>query len=181
MEISVQALIILLDYGHPLKLPHIPDSADATGSPQLQYVSADDTDAQGFNVFRRILGSVEAPDQLNFIFKGFSRLLNNVHQSESTYLPYSIGKVGIEQELLVLLWKCLEEMPKFMPYILKHCDITEIVVPICYFMAEGRKDPAKVGMMYLCTFILLKLSGERSFGVTLNQKYQVCLIYFLFT
>ena len=63
-----------------------------------------------------------------------------------------------------------------MPYILKHCNVTELVVPICYFMTEGRKDPAKVGMMYLCTFILLKLSGERSFGVAQNQPYQVSLI-----
>ena len=37
---------------------------------------------------------------------------------------------------------------------------TELLVPICYFMLEGRKDPAKVGLMYLCTFTLLKLSGE---------------------
>lgn len=143
--------------------------------PPLPYVSPDETDLQGFNVFRRIMGTIESPDQLNFIFRGFARLLNNVPQAESSYLPYSITRVSIEQELLVLLWKCLEEIPKFMPYILRHCDITELLVPICYFMLEGRKDPAKVGLMYLCTFTLLKLSGERNFGVTLNKPYQLRL------
>jgi hypothetical protein len=103
------------------------------------------------------------------------RLLNNVHQAESSYLPYSITRIGIEQELLVLLWKCLEEIPKFMNYILKSCDITDILVPICYFMLEGRKDSSKVGLMYLCTFTLLKLSGERNFGVSLNKPYQLHL------
>lgn len=49
-------------------------------------------------------------------------------QAESSYLPYSITRIGIEQELLVLLWKCLEEIPRFMPFILKHCDVTEILV-----------------------------------------------------
>lgn len=175
METAVQALIVLLDYGHPIRTA---ESAAAAGIATLEgniplpSVLADDTDAQGFNVFRRLLGTVEAPDQLNFIFRGIVRLLNNVHQSENTYLPYSVTRISIEQELLILFWKCLEEMPKFMPYILKHCDITEIFVPICYFMLEGRKDPSKVGLMYLCTFTLLKLSGERSFGVALNKPFQ---------
>ena len=48
-------------------------------------------------------------------------------------------------------------------------------VPLCYLMLEGRKDPSKVGLMYLCTFTLLKLSGERVFGVSLNQPYQLTL------
>ena len=42
-------------------------------------------------------------------------------------------------------------------------------------MLEGRKDPSKVGLMYLCTFTLLKLSGERNFGVSLNKAYQLRL------
>ncbi len=167
MEHAVQALVILLDFGLPVRL----DTATSSEPNPVPYVAGSDTEAQGFNVFRRLLGSIEAPDQLNFIYKGFVRLLNNVHQAESTYLPYSITRIGIEQELLVLLWKCLEEIPRFMPYVLKHCDITDILVPISYFMLEGRKDPAKVGLMYLCTFTLLKLSGERNFGVSLNKAY----------
>jgi hypothetical protein len=62
-----------------------------------------------------------------------------------------------------------------MPFILRQCDVTEILVPVCYFMLEGRKDPSKIGLMYLCTFILLKLSGERNFGVSLNKPYQLRL------
>lgn len=174
----MQVLIILLDYGHPIRTAESAAAAAAVvaeGGVPLPSVAATDTNAQGFNVFRKLLGGVEAPDQLNFIYKGFVRLLNNVHQAESTYLPYSITRIGIEQELLILFWKCLEEMPKFLPYIMSHCDVTEIFVPICYFMLEGRKDPSKVGLMYLCTFTLLKLSGERSFGVSLNKPYQLQL------
>ena len=174
MECAVQALIILLDYGHPIRKSTDVDT-DNTSNNSLPNVHPNDVEALGFNVFRRILSSIDKVDQLNFIYKGFVRLLNNVHQAESTYLPYSITRIGIEQELLILLWKCLEEIPKFMPYILKHCDITEILVPICYFMLEGRKDPSKVGLMYLCTFTLLKLSGERNFGVSLNKPYQLHL------
>lgn len=165
---AVQVLVILLDYGLPIR------KRGEEGAP-LPCVSADDIEAKGFNIFRKVLSKIDSPDHLTFMYKGFVRLLNNVHQAENSYLPYSVTRVSIEQELLILLWKCLEEIPRFMTYILKHCDINEIVVPICYFMLEGRKDPAKVGLMYLCTFTLLKLSGERNFGVALNKPYAVSL------
>jgi len=169
MESAIHALLILLDYGHPIRY------TEETIDQALPSVYINDTEAQGFNVFRRFLGSIDAPDQLNFIYRGFVRLLNNCHQAESAYLPFSITRIGIEQELLILLWKCLEEMPAFMPYVLKSCDVNQLVVPLCYFMLDGRKDPSKVGLMYLCTFTVLKLSGERSFSVALNKPFQLQL------
>jgi hypothetical protein len=45
-------------------------------------------------------------------------------------------------------------------------------------MLEGRREPSRLGLLYLCTFTLLKLSGERNFGVALNKPYQV--LFFLF-
>lgn len=179
MESAIQALIVLLDYGHPIRNSNnSSNDDDATGSQNTEHlpsVRAQDTEAPGFNIFRRFLGAIDQPDQLNFVYTGIVRLLNNVYQAQSTYLPYSITQVGIEQELLILFWKCLEENPRFMNFVLKNCDITEAIVPICYFMLEGRKDPSKVGLMYLCTFTLLKLSGERAFGVALNKAFQLHL------
>ena len=111
METAVQALIILLDYGHPICPPSSSQqlrnqSADPTSSTfdpaastALPYVNPEDTETRGFNIFRKILSSINAPDQLNFIFRGFIRLLNNVHQSESSYLPFSVTRIGIEQVL----------------------------------------------------------------------------------
>lgn len=173
MELAAQTLIILLDYGFPCKTVDTPstDETVASSTNQLPHVEQRDYQAPGFNVFRKYLSRIESHDELNFIFRGFARLLNNCHESQSTVLPYSITQVKIEQELLILLWKCLEENPNFMPFILKHCDVTQILVPICYFLLESRKDPAKLGLMYLCTFTLLKISGERNFGVALNKAY----------
>jgi hypothetical protein len=100
MEVSAQVLLVLLDYGHPIKLPHInPDGSinPADQATAVPYVDANNVDAKGFNVFRKIMTTVDAPDQLNFIFRGFTRLLNNVLESEATYLPNSITRIGIEQ------------------------------------------------------------------------------------
>ena len=87
-----------------------------TNMPSVAYT---DTDSRGFNVFRRLLHSISDPSALHFIFRGFSRLLNNIHESDNSYLPYSVTRVCVDQELLILLWKCLEEIPNFMSYILK--------------------------------------------------------------
>ena len=48
----------------------------------------------------------------------------------------------------------------------------ELVVPISYLMFEARKDETRVGLVHICTFILLKLSGEREFGVQLNKPFR---------
>ena len=98
-------------------------------------------------------------------------LLRNVYESQSAYLPNSSPKLECFQELLVLLWKFLEENPLFMSHILTNCNVNELVVPICYLMYKSRRDPAQIGLVHICTFCLLKLSGERSFGVALNKPF----------
>ncbi len=61
-----------------------------------------------------------------------------------------------------------------------HCDVNELVVPICYLLMQNRFDASKLGLLYVCTFTLLKLSGERSFGVALNSPFEVSIkIFFL--
>ena len=75
----------------------------------------------------------------------------------------------------MLLWKLMEENAAFLPHILKHCDITKLLVPIVFLMYESRRDPAKVGLVHICTFILLKLSGERAYCVALNKSFDARL------
>ena len=120
MEHATHALCILLDYGHPIHHSHIP--ANTT----LPYVHAQNTDAQGFNVYRKLLCDINSPSDLQFIYTGFVRLLHNVYEAENTYLPHSITCIHTQQELLVLLWKFIEEVPAFLPYILKHGDVNEV-------------------------------------------------------
>jgi hypothetical protein len=80
-------------------------------------------------------------------------------------------KLECYQELLVLFWKFLEENPLFMPHILTRCNVNDVIVPICFLMYKSRRDPAQIGLVHICTFVLLKLSGERSFGVSLNKRF----------
>lgn len=44
----------------------------------------------------------------------------------------------------MLLWKALDENDAFLSYVLRSIELHRIVVPLLYFMYDGRKDPAKV-------------------------------------
>lgn len=163
VELSVQVLAVLLDCG----LPGSPEPAvDKNNDPCVEFEVAS---KGGFNVFRTLLARINTGKELTFIFDGFARLLRNVYESDSSYMASS--KLECYQELLVLFWKFLEENPLFMPHILTRCNINDVVVPICFLMYKSRRDPAQIGLVHICTFVLLKLSGERSFGVSLNKSF----------
>jgi hypothetical protein len=165
VELSAQVLCVLLDCG----LPGSPEPVqDSGGEPLVEFETAS---KGGFNIVRTLMARVDSSVELTFIFNGFARLLRNVYEGQTGYLPSSAPKLECFQELLVLLWKFLEENPLFMNHILTNCNVNELVVPICYLMYKSRRDPAQIGLVHICTFCLLKLSGERSFGVALNKPF----------
>ena len=163
VELSAQVLCVLLDCG----LPGNPDPVvDQNGYPCVEFEVAS---KGGFNIFRTLLSRIDTGRELTLIYEGFARLLRNVYEAEATYM----GGVKLQcfQELLVLFWKFLEENPLFMNHVLTKCNINEIIVPICFLMYKSRRDPAQIGLVHICTFVLLKLSGERSLGVSLNKPF----------
>jgi hypothetical protein len=167
VELSAQVLCVLLDCG----LPGSPEVVlNKLNQPIVEFEVASQG---GFNMIRTLLARMDSGKELTFLFNGFSRLLRNVYESKSknSYLPNSSIRLECFQELMVLLWKFLEENPLFMNHILTQCNVNEIVTPICYLMYQSRRDPAQIGLVHICTFVLLKLSGERSFGVALGQPF----------
>mmetsp|Transcript_5099 Transcript_5099/g.5796 ORF Transcript_5099/g.5796 Transcript_5099/m.5796 type:complete len:699 (+) Transcript_5099:47-2143(+) len=124
------------------------------------------------NYFSRLIGSIDCEKDFKFLFDGMSRLLNSIHSSHNTYLPNSKKSISCEQEVLVLFWKLIVGNRKFLTYILHKEDITKILVPIVYFIWNGRQNPGRTGLVHIGTFVLLVLSGERTFGVALNKPFK---------
>lgn len=169
VDLSAQVLCVLLDCGlsgNPLPVQN------HYGEPVVSYSEAH---KGGFNMFRVLLARINDGKDLNTLYRGFVRLLRNTFESKNTLLPSSQSRLECYQEILILLWKTLEENPLFLDFILTRCDVCEMVVPICYIMYISRQDASKIGLVHLCTFILLKLSGERSFGVSLNRPFRTKL------
>ncbi|TMW68021.1 hypothetical protein Poli38472_007693 [Pythium oligandrum] len=179
VDVALQVLLVLLDFGQTTETqvmaPTRPQPTGTTPRPLSTRSDAGfvlDPSGTGFvNLYRRLLASIQREEDFALIVTGLSRLLNNYHESMSTLLPNSIKQIKCHQELLVLLWKMLDENKRFLSYVLKKADVNKIVVPLLFLMYEGRQEPSKVGMIHICTFILLLLSGERDFGVNLNKTF----------
>ncbi|KAF0719695.1 Aste57867_861 [Aphanomyces stellatus] len=173
VDVSVQVLLVLLDFGTPAvaRKPSVArDSNNDCGDD-----APEDSVFVSNNKYRQLLSSIQREEDFELLFNGLAKLLNNYHQSMNTLLPNSIKQIKCHQELLVLLWKLLDENKAFLQYTLKRADMNRIVVPLLFLMYEGRKEPSKVGMIHICTFILLLLSGERNFAVNLNKAFELKL------
>lgn len=167
--LSAQILCVLLDCG----LSGNPETVRNDDNEDV--VDFEEAAKTGFNIFRTTLARIDNGKELSLIYDGLTRLLWNVHESGNNLMPGSSKGIQCYQEVLVLFWKMLDENPLFMNHILTKCDITKIVVPICYILYQSRKDPTRIGLVHICTFLLLKLSGERSFAVGLNKPYDTRL------
>jgi len=163
VELSVQVLCVLLDCG----LSGNPDPV--VDKNMKACVDLEEASRGGFSIFRTLLSRIDTGREFTLIYDGFVRLLRNVYEAEGSYISGS--RLDCFQELLVLFWKFVEENPLFASHILLRCNVNEIVVPICFLMYRSRRDPAQIGLVHICTFILLKFSGERSFGVSLNKAF----------
>lgn len=193
VDIALQVLLVLLDFGQtttteqvtttkvqpgttPRRDPSMRRRSSASSNTAATPTASGDhkkttTMHVSENAYRNLLASIQRPEDFQLIFTGLSRLLNNYHQSLSTLLPNSIKQIKCHQELLVLLWKLLDENKGFLEFVLKKADVNQFVIPLLFLMYEGRQEPSKVGMIHICTFILLLLSGERDFGVNLNKPF----------
>jgi len=172
VDLSVQTLIVFLDYIIPGKGGGGATAGSGVATAQvLDSVKMAKPEANTANAFRNALRSLSSEDDFSVVFEGLCRLLNNPHQANNTLLPSSMKQISCFQELLILFWKLIDENKEFLSFILRAGDINELVVPMLYFMYEGRKDPSKIGLIHICTFILLLLSGERNFCVNLNANF----------
>lgn len=48
----------------------------------------------------------------------------------------------------------------------------EIITPALYYIHEYRLNHGQIGLVHICVYILLILSGRRNFSVRLNKEYE---------
>lgn len=123
------------------------------------------------NIFIGYLESIHKKEDFKFLTDSFVKLLNNPLQATRTYLPHSTKSIECHHEILMLLWKFLQYNKKYLDYICLQPEVLKIVIPILHFIFAGRKDAVQVQFVQLASFVLLVLSGERDFSVTLNTTY----------
>jgi len=124
------------------------------------------------NVFKQwLVNTMNSEDQTDLLYKSICRHLNYFQTSGNTYLSRTRSPVDGYEEMLILSWKLMEGNQTFLKHVLDRHDIIQLALPICYFMWSCRNSPQHSGLVHLCTFLLLLLSGERDFAVALNKPY----------
>eukprot|EP00921_Rhytidocystis_pertsovi_P001665 GHVQ01002832.1.p1 GENE.GHVQ01002832.1~~GHVQ01002832.1.p1 ORF type:complete len:806 (+),score=99.50 GHVQ01002832.1:455-2872(+) len=130
------------------------------------------------NVFRTMLAGIKKEAEIDMIYDGFVRLLQTCPDSRNTYLPHSAQPIPFHQELLILLWHLITTNEVFLRRMTSRLNSNKLLVPLLYLLLDSsnsRKDwasgPSKVGLLHMCSFILLVLSSEREFAVRLNEPF----------
>eukprot|EP00922_Rhytidocystis_sp_ex-Travisia-forbesii_P051311 GHVS01076171.1.p1 GENE.GHVS01076171.1~~GHVS01076171.1.p1 ORF type:complete len:784 (-),score=101.79 GHVS01076171.1:124-2475(-) len=130
------------------------------------------------NVFRTMLAGIKKDSEIDLIFDGFVRLLHTCPNSRNTYLPNSTQQIPFHQELLILLWHLVTTNGAFLRRMTSRLNSNKLLVPLLFLLLDAsnsRQDwaagPSKVGLLHMCSFILLVLSSEREFAVRLNEPF----------
>jgi hypothetical protein len=124
---------------------------------------------QAQNHFVKYLQQLKRAHDFGFLLGAFERLVGNPMRASNTRLPYSMKVVACYQDMLMLLWRGFEENKKLLTYVIKSASSPQLFNHVLYFMYSGRKDLTQLGIVQLSTFILLLLSGERDYCVSLNK------------
>eukprot|EP00914_Ancora_sagittata_P017610 GHVO01034663.1.p1 GENE.GHVO01034663.1~~GHVO01034663.1.p1 ORF type:complete len:545 (+),score=88.39 GHVO01034663.1:94-1635(+) len=163
-EACVHTLCLLLD---------APGDPPKNANPQLPQTSNN-------NVYRNMLTGISNDAELQMIIDGFIRMLSTCPSSKNTLLPSSALRISFEEELLALLWHCLRHNPHFLKKVVSSpSDSNKLLVPILFLLVEsypkdgpdGKDQKTRQAVAYMCTFLLVLLSGQREFAVSLNAPY----------
>ncbi|XP_076008299.1 protein HID1b [Genypterus blacodes] len=165
VEQAVQILIVTLEHEARSATMSGLRTLDSPASPSAM----EEEPAGPDNLFVNYLSRIHREEDFSFLLKGLTKLLNN--PLLQTYLPHSTKKIQFHQELLILFWKLCDFNKKFLFFVLKSSDVLDMLVPILFYLNDARADQSLVGLMHICVFILLLLSGERNFGVRLNKPF----------
>ncbi|KAF4688228.1 cell wall bioproteinsis protein [Perkinsus olseni] len=123
------------------------------------------------NVYRIMAKGVDKPTELDFMADGLVRIVATVDDAKQTYLPSSRKPVPFFQESLILLWHLITINPAFRKRLCsRHTE--DILHPLLDLLVSSRNSQAKIGLLHMCSFILLVLSSDRDFAVALNAPFK---------
>jgi hypothetical protein len=167
-----QLLLVLLDTSEELLQLH---ASTAGHLPVAASVAETDGAARSLNMVLNDLTDISDPRDFEFMFNSILTLLTNPLIASNSSIPGALTSISFFQETIILLWKVLDLHSGFAPFILRNFDVSQLVIPLIFFINEGRKDSAKAGLVHICTFVILLLSGERNFSIALNAPFNVKL------
>ncbi|EAL63430.1 UPF0663 family protein [Dictyostelium discoideum AX4] len=123
------------------------------------------------NKFIQYIKTLKRVRDFKFFFNAFERIMNVPLIASHTKLPNSTKKIELHQDLTYTMWLFLSYNHDFLRSIVNYENSPEFLIPLLQYMDEGRKSQTTHGIVQIGTFILLLLSGERDFSISLNKPF----------
>ncbi|GAM18610.1 hypothetical protein SAMD00019534_017850 [Acytostelium subglobosum LB1] len=158
---AIEILNILLSYDHI-------NQAQQQQQQQLVHTTT--------NGFALLVKNTKRSRDYTFFFNSFERILGLNLMASHTKLPNSTKKIEMHQELLITFWRFISLNHDFLSFVTNSSSSPEFLVSLLQYMDEGRKAHATHGLVQIGTFILLVLSGERDFAISLNKTFNGTIV-----
>ncbi|EGC32662.1 hypothetical protein DICPUDRAFT_92564 [Dictyostelium purpureum] len=168
-KLSLQILNILLTYDPYTIDDHLLTSNKQTPSSSSKANELPQHECK--NRFIIYIKTLKRVRDFKFFFNAFERIMNLPIIASHTKLPNSTKKIELHQDLLITFWRFISHNHDFLKSIVNYETSPEFIVPILQYMDEGRKSQTTHGIVQIGTFILLVLSGERDFSISLNKPF----------
>ncbi|EFA78762.1 UPF0663 family protein [Heterostelium album PN500] len=123
------------------------------------------------NKFINFLKNLKRTRDFGFFFTHFERILGLPLMASHTRLPHSTKKIELHQDLLITFWRMISINHDFLNFVTTNPSSPQFLVSLLQYMDEGRRSQTTHGLVQIGTFILLVLSGERDFAISLNKPF----------
>ena len=164
-QACLQVLIILLDYSPPA----IEVISNCASNSDFSILGKLRLDSPLVNEFIQLLSRLTTSEEILMIYDAIIRILTNYTNSNTSLLPSSLKQVLCYHEAIIFLWKFFEFNTSAISTIIHKSSIASAVGPILFTLNESIGEVTNFAMANVCAFMLLKLSHEREFGISLNK------------
>ena len=169
-DTAMHVLLLLLDDGQTepdddsaVDEEYADSASDVSEDGEISKCGRDRVSDTVRSPFRVALSQLHELADLDWVLHRIVLRLNMICDSRNSSLA-----AERHHELLVLLWKLLDGNNSVMDHLLRPRYLNRLLVPILHLMRFERHDHSQAGMIHVCTFLLLRMSSERSFGFALN-------------
>ena len=151
---------------YPAAESRAPPAAAAAGGEQAAAAAAEEEEEPDEEDIAAA-AALRPPGNFAKILSGFEALLGQPAVASKSVLPASVLPIRCTDELLVLLWHMMCANQGFRQYVSARSQ--RVIVTVCQHIMSARHDASRLGLLHVCVFILLHLSGERILGVGMNR------------
>lgn len=157
---SLQFLLVILCYPLP------------KDGQQVYSGNIPDGETEVVNQFRYYFKKLHRANDFNFMVDGMSRILQQPLSASTSYLPGSQKPIRFYPEMMLLFWESLQQNKRFRSFLVETDRALDFLVVLLFYALEHKTDPAQIGLVRMCVFILQPLSAEPKFSKSLNKVFE---------